>query len=63
MNDAKRYMNNLKRAAIENPLLTAAIAVAAVTAVAKLMDANTQRTYADAHVKEINRRIAMTTNR
>jgi len=60
MNDAKRFYNSLKQKAIENPLLALAIGAAVVTATTKLVEANTQRTYAKAHAKEIDRRIAKT---
>ena len=53
----KRFADNLKRQAQENPLLAVAIGAGAVTAVTKLIEANTQRTYAKAHVREIDRRV------
>lgn len=59
MNNIKRFGNNLKSAAIENPLLAVALGAAVVTATAKLLDANTQRTYAKAHTKEIERRMRL----
>lgn len=55
--DAKRFVEKLKRQAQENPLLTIAVAAMFVTATSKLMEANTQRTYAKAHAKEIDRRV------
>lgn len=55
--DAKRFWNKLKTQAQENPLATIFIATLVVTATSKLMEANTQRTYARAHAKEIDRRI------
>ena len=56
--DAKRFYNNLKRQAQENPLAAVAIAAMLITATSKLMDANTQRSYAKTHAKEVDRRIA-----
>lgn len=55
--DAKRFFNKLKAQAQENPLMTIFIGTLVVTATAKLMEANTQRTYARAHEKEIDRRV------
>ena len=57
--DAKRFFNRLKQQAQENPLATIFIATLVVTATAKLMEANTQRSYARAHEKEIDRRVRM----
>lgn len=58
MNDVKRFYNNLKQKAIENPMGTLLISAAVITAASKLMEANTQRTYAKTHAKEVDRRIA-----
>lgn len=56
--DVKRFTDNLKRQAQENPLWTIAIATALLSAGAKVMDANTQRSYAKTHAREVDRRIA-----
>lgn len=53
-----RFVENLKKQAQENPIVAVGVAAALLTATSKLMEANTQRTYAKAHVKEIDRRIA-----
>ena len=55
----KNFYEKLKLQAQQNPVLAVAVAVTAVTAVTKLMEANTQRTYAKTHEREINRRVAM----
>jgi len=57
MNDVKRFYAKLKDAAIENPLLTVAIAAGAITATAKLIDANTQRQNSKAWSREVDRRV------
>ena len=53
-----RFLENLKTQAQENPILAIGVTAALLTATSKLMDANTQRAYAKAHEKEIDRRIA-----
>lgn len=53
-----RFIENLKAQAQENPVLAIGVAAALLTASSKLIDANTQRTYAKAHTREIDRRIA-----
>lgn len=57
--NAKRFINNLKKQAEENPLAAIAIAAMFVTATSKLIESNTQRSYAKAHAKEIDRRVRM----
>jgi len=52
----KKYIDNLKRQAEENPLLAAGIAIAAVTAVTKLMQANTEHNNSKSWAKEVDRR-------
>lgn len=52
----KKYIDNLKRQAEENPLLAAGVAIAAVTAVTKLMQANTERNNSKSWAKEVDRR-------
>lgn len=54
----KTYLNNLKRAAEEQPLVALAIAAAALTAASKVMDSNTARVAAKTHAAEVARRIA-----
>jgi hypothetical protein len=54
-----RFYNNLKRQVEENPILAIAAAAALLTATSKLMDANTARTAAKTHAKEVARRVAM----
>lgn len=58
-NAMKDYYEKLKQAAKENPIGTLIVASAVLTAAAKVMEANTQRTYAKAHAREIDRRVAM----
>jgi hypothetical protein len=53
-----RFLENLKAQAEANPLVAVGIAATLLHGAAKLMEANTQRTYAKAHVKEIDRRVA-----
>lgn len=57
----KQFYANLKKAAEENPLAALAAVAALFAATAKLMDANTQRSYAQTHRREVDRRIAMST--
>lgn len=54
----KKFIDNLKRQAEENPLMALAIAAAVITATTKLLDANTARSYSRTHALEVNRRIA-----
>lgn len=61
--DVKQFADKLKQQAKENPLAAVMIGAAAVTALSKLIDSNTQRTYAKAHAKEIDRRIAKSYSR
>lgn len=56
--DVKRFADNLKRQAQENPILALGVGAAVITSVSKLIEANTQRSYARTHEKEVNRRIA-----
>lgn len=53
-----RFVRNLVAQAEANPVLVLGVAAALLTATAKLMDANTQRSYAKTHELEIERRIA-----
>lgn len=55
----KKFIDNLKRQAEENPLVALAAAAALFTATGKLMDANTARMAARTHAAEVARRIAM----
>lgn len=56
----KKYWENLKTAAEENPLYALAAAALLITACSKIMDANTQRSYAKTHAREVDRRIMNT---
>lgn len=59
----KKFIDNLKRQAEENPIV-ALMAVAAVfTATSKLMDANTARSAAKTHAMEIQRRMMLATTK
>lgn len=53
-----RFIENLKKQAQDNPIVAIAVGAALLTATSKLIDANTQRTYARAHTREIDRRVA-----
>lgn len=55
----KKYIDNLKRQAEENPVLALMAVAALFTATSKLMDANTARQSARTHALEVNRRIMM----
>lgn len=51
-----RFKTNLKKQVEENPVLSIGVFAAAATAVAKLIDANTERTRAKTHDREVRRR-------
>lgn len=51
-----RFVDNLKNQAEDNPMLAVGIGAAAVTAVTKLLNANTGRRNAKTWKKEVNRR-------
>lgn len=53
----KKFIDNLKRQAEENPLAAMAAAALLFTATSKLLDANTARLSARTHALEVNRRI------
>jgi hypothetical protein len=53
----KKFTDNLKRQIEENPIVALAVAAAVITATSKLLDANTQRSYAKTHALEVQRRI------
>jgi hypothetical protein len=55
-----KFVQNLKRQAEENPVVVLAISAAVITATAKLMEANTQRSYARTHAREVERRMYKT---
>jgi hypothetical protein len=57
----KKYLDNLRRHAEENPLGAAAIAIAAIAALTKLMQANTERNNSKTWSKEVDRRRMMNT--
>lgn len=54
-----KFVRNLKAQAEAHPVETLIVAAALLTAGAKLMDANTQRSYAKTHALEIARRRSM----
>lgn len=54
----KKFLDNLKAQAEANPIVAMAAGAALLTAVSKLMDANTARVSAHTHALEVNRRIA-----
>lgn len=53
----KDFVNNLKRAAQENPVATIAVAALAVTATAKLITAVGQWEGSHAYAKDVARRV------
>lgn len=55
----KKYLENLKRQAEENPLAAMAIGAATVTAVAKLVAVNNERQNSKTWAKEVERRRMM----
>lgn len=54
----KKFIDNLKAQAEANPVAALFAAAAVFTATSKLLDANTARTSAKTHAREIDRRIA-----
>lgn len=52
-----KFWNNLKAQAEANPVIALFVAAAVITATSKLLDANTQRSYAKTHAREVDRRI------
>lgn len=52
----KKYLNNLKLQAEENPLVAAGVGIAAITAVRMLMQANTERNNSKTWKQEVQRR-------
>ena len=58
-----KFYENLKRQATENPVYAVVAAAVLITAVSKLMDANTQRSYAKTHAREIDRRSVMSSHK
>lgn len=58
-----KFLENLKRQAEENPVVVFGTAALLLTAVSKLMDSNTQRSYAKTHQLEVARRLAMGTRK
>lgn len=55
-----KFWNNLKAQAEANPIYAMGAAALVLTAVSKLLDANTQRSYAKTHAREVDRRIMNT---
>lgn len=53
----KKFIENLKRQAEENPIVALGVAAALLTATSKLLDANTARVSAVTHAREVDRRI------
>jgi hypothetical protein len=53
----KQFANNLKRAAIENPIATITVAALAVTAAAKLIDAAGHARGSNAYAKQVNAKL------
>lgn len=56
-----KWTERIKQAWNENPLAVVAVGAIAITAVAKLMDANTERTKAKTWEMEVDRRRMMST--
>ena len=52
----KKYIDNLKRQAEDNPLLALGVGAALLTAVTKLINANTERNNAKTWEREVDRR-------
>jgi len=52
----KKYLEELKFQAQQNPLPTAAVAAGLIIAISKLMSANTERQNAKTWAKEVERR-------
>jgi len=53
----KKFVENLKQNAQENPMLTLAAAAAVITATAKLIDAAGHARGSHAYAKDVNRRV------
>jgi hypothetical protein len=53
----KKFIDNLKRQAEENPVYVLLAGAAVITAMSKLLDANTSRSYAKTHAREVDRRL------
>jgi hypothetical protein len=53
----KKFVENLKQNAQENPMLTLAAAAAVITATAKLIDAVGHAQGSRAYAKDVNRRV------
>ena len=58
----KRYIDNFKKQAEENPLLALGVGAAALTAVTKLIQAGTERRNSKTWEKEVDRRRMKTFN-
>lgn len=52
----KQYLENLKRQAEENPIVALIVGAGAITAVTKLLQANTERKNSQTWAKEVDRR-------
>lgn len=53
----KKFIDNLKRSAQENPVATLAVAALVITATAKFIDAAGHATGSRAYAKQVNHRI------
>ena len=52
----KKYIDNLKRQAQENPIAAIVVGALAITAISKLMQANTEKANSKSWAKEVERR-------
>lgn len=52
-----KFWTNLKQQAEANPIYAIGAAALLLTAMSKVLDANTQRSYAKTHAREVDRRI------
>ena len=53
----EKFWKNLKEQAEANPIYAIGAAAILIGAMSKLLDANTQRSYAKTHAREVDRRI------
>jgi len=56
----KKFVENLKRSAQENPMLALAATAAVITATAKLIEASGNATGSRAYAKDVDRRVKNT---
>lgn len=57
----QQFINNLKKQAEDNPIVALGVGAAVVSALGKLLDANTGRVSAKTHAREVDRRIRKST--